>query len=90
MVYSASAVWASYKFDDSFYFAKDSFCLPESGYRNVFHYAGRLLDVADLVKDTDCSVFSPPRACLDSWYRYGEMVQAGLVSVRLVFSPLNL
>lgn len=31
MVYSASAIWATYKFDDSFYFAKDICCLPVLG-----------------------------------------------------------
>ena len=50
MVYSASAVWASYKFDDAFYFAKRQLIFAGVGVAAMFfYYEHPLLDMAFMV-----------------------------------------
>ena len=51
MVYSASAIWADYKFEDSFFFAKRQLYLQVLDNCNVFYHEYRLLDMANMVKD---------------------------------------
>lgn len=92
MVYSASAVWASYKFDDSFYFAKRQLLFAGIGVIAMFFimrvdywtwrtWSKILIAVCFLL----CCLY----LFLVSVWR--EMDQeAGSVSERLVFSPLNL
>ena len=67
MVYSASAVWADYKFDDSIFLCKESGALRGCRtIRHVFHHECRVLDMEKLVKSHHHRMLRPPCTRSDS------------------------
>ena len=67
MVYSASAVWAEYKFDDSFFFAKRQM---------LFAGVGIILDLENLGKGFNHHLLCPVDSCANprSW-EYAKWIE---------------
>ncbi len=86
MVYSASAVWASYKMGDSFFFAKRQLLFAGLGVVAMFfYYESRLLGVAKLFQGHFTCLFYSSYSCPHSWSRTCSRRSAELDWYRSVF-----